>query len=515
MSKYDTIVIGAGHNGLVCGAYLARAGANVLILEARPVVGGACVTEEPWPGFKINTYSYVCGLLRESIVQELELTKYGYEPILYDPQYFLPFPNNEHIFLWVDVKKTVKEIERFSGKDAAKYPKYVKFWEDTPALIEASMMAPPVALKDLLSMFEGADAEDVLRKLMLMSARDFLDEWFESDELKAALCTQGVIGTFAGPRTPGTAYVLAHHSIGNINGQHEVWGFSKGGMGTITQAIAKSAQRFGAEIRLNTPAKRILIENGTVTGVETASGQKFESRVVASAVDANITFNKLVGSEHTTSDFMERIRHIKYRGAALKFNAALNELPDFTARPGKMGPQHTGTVDIVVNMDYVERAFDDAKYGSFSKHPFIEIVFQSAMDPTVAPPGKHTMTCFVQYVPEKFTSGSWEENKPKVAETILSTIEEFAPNIRKALLHHQVLGPEDFERTLGLTGGSIFQGDITPDQLFSFRPVQGWSQYRMPVNGLYMCGSAVHPGGGVVGAPGYLAASTILHDVKK
>jgi phytoene dehydrogenase-like protein len=453
-------------------------------------------------------------LLRESIVDDLELEKFGYEPILYDPQYFLPFPNNEHIFLWVDVNKTVKEIARFSEKDATKYPNYIKFWEDTLALIEASMMAPPVALKDLLSIFEGADAEDLLRKLMLMSARDLLDEWFESDELKAALCTQGVIGTFAGPRTPGTAYVLAHHSIGKINGQHEVWGFSKGGMGTITQALAKSAQRFGAEVRLNTPVRRILVEDEKVAGVETASGQKFESRVVASGVDANITFNTLVGSEHMPSDFMEKVNHIKYRGAALKFNAALDELPDFTAHPGKMGPQHTGTVDIVVSMDYVERAFDDAKYGSFSKHPLIETVFQSAMDPTVAPPGKHTMTCFVQYVPEKFTAGSWEENKPKVAETIISTIEEFAPNIRKALLQYQVLGPEDFERNLGLTGGSIFQGDITPDQLFSFRPVPGWSQYRMPVDGLYMCGSAVHPGGGVIGAPGYLAASTILHDIK-
>ena len=285
-------------------------------------------------------------------------------------------------------------------------------------------------------------------------------------------------------------------------------------MGTITQALTKSAQRFGAEVRLSTPVKQILIEDGKVVGVETASGHKIQCRVVASGVEANVTFNRLVGPDLVPADFMERVNHIKYRGAALKFNAALNELPDFKASPGKMGPQHTGSVDISVSMDYMERAFDDAKYGSFSKHPFIEMLFQSTMDSTVAPPGKHTMTCFVQYVPEKFSSGSWEENKPKVAETVISTIEEYAPNIRKALLQYQVLGPEDFEKNLGLTGGSIFQGDITPDQLFSFRPVPCWSQYRMPVDGLYMCGSAVHPGGGVVGAPGYLAASTIVRDIK-
>jgi phytoene dehydrogenase-like protein len=514
VSRYDAVVVGSGHNGLVCASYLAKRGAKVLVLEKRPIIGGACVTEEPWPGFKINTYSYVCGLLRESIVEELELKKFGYQPILYDPQYFLPFPDKKHIFIWIDMKKTVKEIERYSKKDARAYPRYVEFWENMLQLIEPAMMAPAVPVKDLLSMFEGPEAEDLLRKLLLVSAQDFLDEWFESDELKAVLCTQAVIGTFAGPRTPGTAYVLAHHSIGTLDGEHEVWGFSKGGMGVITTAMARAARHFGAEIRLNSSVRRILVREGKVTGVETASGERIEANVVASGTDANVTFNKLVGPENIPEDFVEKINKIKYRGAALKFNAALKELPNFKALPGSLGPQHRGTADITVSMDYVERAFDDAKYGEFSKHPFIEMVFQSAVDPTVAPPGKHTMTCFVQYVPQSFSKGTWKQNKPKVAETIISTIEEFAPNIRKALLHYQVLGPEDFERDLGLTGGSIFQGDITPDQLFSFRPIPGWSHYRTPVEGLYLCGSAAHPGGGVVGAPGYLAASTILEDVK-
>lgn len=515
MARYDVVVVGGGHNGLVAAGYLSKAGAKVVVLEQRPIVGGACVTEETWPGFKINTYSYVCGLIREEIVKDLQLKKFGYEPILYDPQYFLPFPNKKYLFQWLDMKKTAKEIEKFSKKDAKEYPKYNKFWEDLLQLIEPAMMAPPAPIKDLFSMFEGGDAEDLIRKVLLMSARDFLNEWFESEELKAALCTQAVIGTFAGPYTPGTAYVLGHHSIGTLDGHHEVWGFSRGGMGKITEAIARAAEHFGAEIRANAPVKRILVKDNRVTGVEVTSGEKIEAKLVASAVDANVTFNKLVGPDNVPKDFLERVNKIKYRGAALKFNAALAELPDFKALPGRKGPQHLGTADIAVSMEYMERAFDDAKYGRFSEHPFVEMVYQSAVDPTVAPPGKHTMTCFVQYVPNKFASGTWEDNKPKVADTIISTIEEYAPNIRKALLHYQVLGPQDFEKVLGLTGGSIFQGDMTPDQIFSFRPVPGWSQYRMPVEGLYLCGSATHPGGGVIGAPGYVAATVILGDMKK
>jgi phytoene dehydrogenase-like protein len=448
LAKYDVVVVGAGHNGLICGAYLAKAGAKVLVLESRPLVGGACVTEETWPGFKINTFSYVCGLLRKNVVEDLELMKYGYDPIVYDPQYFLPFPNNKHFFSWVDTDKTVKEIEKFSERDAKTYPKYLNFFSELVQLIEPAMMSPPLAVKDLLSLFEGPEAEDLVRRLLLMSAKDFLNEWFESEEVKAALCGSAVIGTFAGPSTPGTAYVLAHHSLANLNENPEVWGFSRGGMGMITQAMAKSAEHFGANIRVNTAVKKILVEDEKVMGVETVSGEKVEARAVASGVDANVTFNKLVGRDNIRQDFLEKVNRIKYRGACLKFNAALNELPNFKAFPGNNGPQHRGAVDIAPSMDYMERAYYDAIFGKFSEHPFMDTVYQSAVDDSVAPPGKHTMTCFIQYVPEKFSSGTWEENKADIVERILSTFEEYAPNIRKALLHYQILGPEDFERMI-------------------------------------------------------------------
>ncbi len=515
MTQYDVIVIGAGHNGLVCAAYLAKAGAKTLVLESRGVVGGACVTEEPWPGFKINTYSYVTGLLREEIINDLELKKLGYTPILQDPQYFVPFSNGKKIFVWNNVEKTVKEFANFSKKDADNYPKYLKFWDKVLEMLEPYLMMPPVSLNELLAFFKEPEAEELLRELMLTSASDFLDEWFESEEVKTVFATQGIIGTFAGPSTPGTAYVLAHHSVGNIDGVKGVWGFSKGGMGVITQAMAKAVQRFGGEIRVNTPVKRILVKNNKVTGVETEAGEIIEAKVVASNVSAYLTFNKLLAEEDVPQEFLKKVNRIKYRGAALKLNAALNSLPDFKAHPGGLGPQHIAAVEIADNTDYMEHAFDDAKHGEFSRNPFIEAIFQTSLDPTVAPPGKHTMTCFVQYCPIKSKKGYWEENKEQIAETIISKLEEFAPNIRQAILRYQLVTPKDIENNLGLTGGNIFQGDITPDQIFSFRPVTGWCNYRMPIEGLYLCGSAAHPGGGVMGAPGYLAAHTIIEDLKK
>lgn len=515
MADFDVAIVGGGHNGLVAAGYLAKAGAKVIVLEKRSVVGGACVTEEPWPGFRINTFAYVCGLVRPEIVEDLELARFGYEPILYDPQYFVPFPNRKALLLWLDLNRTLKEIAKFSKADAKAYPKYVAFWDEVIELVEPTLMAPPVPIAELFGMFPGPEAERLLRELFLMSAKDFLDEWFESTELKAALVAQAVIGTFLGPRSPGTAYVLGHHSIGVLDGHKEVWGYAKGGMGRITQAMAQSAAHFGAVIRTNAGVDRILVRDGKVQGVETAKGETIRAKAVASGIDAKQTFLKLVPEDAVDAGFRDDVKKIRTTGAALKFNAALDGLPSYRASPGAPKPHHRGTVDILPSMDYVEHAYDEAKYGAFSSHPFVESVFQSAVDPTVAPPGKHTMTCFVQYAPTKLTKTTWERFKPKAAEIILDTIEEYAPNIRKLVRHWQILSPVDIERILGLTGGNIFQGDITPDQIFSFRPVVGWSGYRMPVEGLYLCGSAAHPGGGVVGAAGYNAAQVILEDLKK
>ncbi len=514
MADFDVVVIGGGHNGLVAAGYLAKAGARVVVLEKRPIVGGACVTEEPWPGFRINTYAYVCGLVRPQIVEDLELRRFGYEPILYDPQYFAPFPNRTSLLLWLDLNKTVKEISKFSKADAKAYPKYAAFWDEVIELVEPTLMAPPVPIQDLFAMFSGPQAERLLKELFLMSAKDFLDEWFESDELKAVLVAQAIIGTFLGPRSPGTAYVLGHHSIGVLDGHKEVWGYSKGGMGRITEAMAKAAAHFGAVVRTNAAVKRILVRDGKAVGVETAKGETIHARVVASGIDAKQTFLKLLPADAVDPEFRRDVQKIRTTGAALKFNAALDGLPSYRASPGAPKPLHRGTVDILPSMDYVERAYDEAKYGAFSSHPFIESVYQSAVDPSVAPPGKHTMTCFVQYAPTELVKTTWDRFKPRAAEIILDTIEAYAPNIRKVVRHWQIQAPPDLERTLGLTGGNIFQGDITPDQIFSFRPVPGWSGYRMPMPGLYLCGSAAHPGGGVVGAAGYNAANVILEDLR-
>jgi len=347
-----------------------------------------------------------------------------------------------------------------------------------------------------------------------MSARDFLDEWFESGELKAALSAQAIIGTFMGPYSPGTAYVLGHHNIGILDGHKEVWGYAKGGMGRITEAMARAAEHFGAVVRTNAGVRRILVKDGRAVGVETEAGEMIHAKAVASNLDAKQTFLKLLPPDAVGKEFLDKVRKIRTRGAALKFNAALDALPTFTARPETPGAHHRGTVDIIPSMEYVERAYDEAKFGAFSSHPFVEIQFQSAVDPTVAPPGKHTMTCFVQYAPTELKGTTWDVFKPKAAEVVLDTLEEYAPNIRKVVKHWQVVSPLDMERQLGLTGGNIFQGDITPDQIFSFRPIPGWANYRMPVEGLYLCGSAAHPGGGVVGAAGYNAAHVILEDLR-
>ncbi|MGA7861162.1 MAG: NAD(P)/FAD-dependent oxidoreductase [Thermoplasmata archaeon] len=515
MSQWDVVVVGGGHNGLVAANYLGRAGARVLVLERRPVVGGAAITEETWPGFKINTFSYVAGLMRQEIVDDLELPKYGYRTILYDPQYCMPFPNGRALKLWVDTERAAKEIAKFSVQDARAYPKYVEYWDRVLELIEPVMLAPPAPLAEMFQMFSTPETETVVRDLFLRSAQDLLDEWFESDEVKAVLAPNAVIGTMCGPSTPGTAYVLAHHNVGNLDGHKQVWGFSVGGMGGITQALARAAVANGVQIRTGVAVKNFVVQHGAVTGVETVSGETISAPIVASNADAQTTFLKLAPPGSLSPEFEKEVRGIRSRGAALKFNAALSALPEFTADPGAPSDAHRSTVDIAPSLAYLERGYRDAMEGRFSSQPFIEMLFQSALDPSVAPPGKHTMTCFVQYAPTELRGTDWDSYKSTAAERVLDTIAEYAPNIRRVVEHWQVVTPKDIESTLGMTGGNIFQGDITPDQILSFRPVPGWVQYRTPLPGLYLCGSAAHPGGGVTGAAGHNAAQIILEDWRR
>lgn len=512
----DVIIIGGGHNGLTAAAYLGRAGLRTLVLEKRPILGGACVTEETFPGFKLNTFAYAAGLLRPQIIEELQLAEHGLEIHPFEPQFFTPFPDGKHLFIWADLERTIAEIERFSKQDAKAYRRFEEFWASFFDLVDPTLLAPPPPLADLVGLFRGPEAEDLLRKVMMYSCKDFLDEYFEDDHVKVVLSTQALVGTMAGPRTPGTAYVMGHHLLGQIGEYREVWGWAKGGMGGITEALASAARAAGADLRTSTPVKQILVKGGRATGVELEDGTKLAARAVVSTVDPKLTFLKLVGPDRLPEPFVRGIEAYKTRGAAYKVNAVIKGLPDFTCLPGtNLGPQHTGSIEIVgPNMDYVERAYDEAKYGEPSRHPWFELTIQSAVDPSVTKPGYHVCSMFCQYAPEKLARGKWEERREEMGDRVVETLAEYAPNVPKAVVHRQVLTPKDFEGMLGLTGGNIFQGDVTPDQILSFRPLPGWAEYRTPVEGLYLGGSGAHPGGGVLGAPGHNVAQVVLQDVK-
>lgn len=514
-SQFDAVVVGAGHNGLVAGAYLARQGLKTIILERRPIVGGAAITEELWPGFKVSRLSYAYSLFLPRIVRELELEKNGLELLSYDPDLFVPFPDGRYMFVWNDDKKTAKEIEKFSKHDAKSYFDYLEFWKNMAWLLGPAGEEPPPPLNKFAAMFESPEAQDLLRYLMFSSAKEILDEYFESDEVKAVFAPRGLIGTMVGPMTPGSGYVLGHHVIGGSTGEQGKWGYLKGGMGGLSNAIANSARKLGATIMTNADVSKILVKDKRAVGVQLGDGKTIEAKVVASNADPKQTFLRLVGEEHFERDFVKTVRKIKDQGCVIKINAALKEIPEFKALPGKTpGPQHRGITGIGPSVDYLEKAFDDAKYGRPSEKPFLRVTFHSVTDPELAPPGMYTMSIYSQYFPYHLQNGSWDEIKEEVGQNILNTLAEYAPNVNNAILHKEVLTPLDMERMFSLPKGNIFHMEITPDQMLAFRPVPGWANYRTPIQDLYMCGAGTHPGGGVVGTPGYNAAQTILQDMK-
>ena len=524
-SRYDAIVIGAGHNGLVAACYLARSGLRVLVLERREVVGGACVTEETFPGFKVSTAAYVNSLFQPSIVRDLKLAAYGYEVLARNPSSFTPFLDGRSLLLGPDPDLTRREIAKFSERDAERYPHYEAMLERVAGLVEPTLtMAPPDLLRprlgDLRTLLALAHSFRRLRdgaaeavEVLTGGARPILDRWFESDQLKGTLATDAIIGAMASPSMPGTAYVLFHHVMGEAGGARGVWGYMRGGMGGITQALAAAARDLGVEIPCEAEVARIRVRDSSVAGVALATGDEFDARIVASNADARVTFLRLVERGALPDRFVADVERISYASASLKINVALAELPNFQALPGTSpGPQHRGTIHICPDQDYIERAFDDAKYGRPSAEPVLECTIPSAVDRTVAPPGRHLMSMFVQYAPYELRDGSWDDERERFADRCFDLLDEYAPNFKRSVIDRQVLTPLDLERVFNLSGGNIFQGAMTPGQLFAFRPVPGYARYTTPIHGLYLCGAAAHPGGGVMGACGYNAARAILRD---
>ena len=520
-NQYDIIIIGAGHNGLICAAYLARAGKKVLVLERRHLVGGACVTEEVWPGYHVSTTSYVMSMMQKRVVEELELRDYGWE-VLPTECLFVPFPDGTSFALWEEMDKTIAEVAKFSKRDAEMYPVFQGFLSEAGAFVrELLWMTPPNPtsrrLRDLKGMLVLANKFRKLggklfrfADLMTMSIGDFLDQYFESDKIKAVKAYYGSIGTFLGPRSPGTAYVLLHHLMGDLGGAGG-WGFMRGGMGAITKAIAASAARHGAAFRTEAEVDRVLIRNGRATGVALRSGEEISSKVVISNADPKTTFLKLVDEAALPGDFLQEIRNYRTYSTAFKINLALAEPPRYVAfDPPALGIEYPTYVHIGPSMDYLEKAYDDAKYGRPSRRPFVTVCLPTWVDPDMAPTGKHVLNLFGGHAPYTLNGTTWEEERDKFADNVIETLAEYAPNLKGAVIHRQILVPPDLERIYGLPQGHIFHGELTLDQLFFLRPVAGYADYRSPIKGLYQCGSGTHPGGGVMGMSGHNAAREVL-----
>jgi phytoene dehydrogenase-like protein len=524
-AEYDAVVIGGGHNGLTNAAYLARAGVRVLVLEKRHVLGGAAVTEEIFPGFKYSVCSYVVSLLRPEIIRELNLPGHGLE-ILPLESTCTPLLNGDHLMRWADHDLTRRELYRHSPRDADAYDEFGELLYQLAYAVKPLLSMIPsdfTSLKprDLLGLgklarhMSGLDPATfhALHKLMTMSSADFLDEWFETDALKATLAASGIIGTFMGPRSPGTAYVLLHHYMGEIDGVFRAWGFPRGGTGAVSEAIASAARGFGATTRTEATVTNILVQDGHVRGVALDSGEEINARIVVSALDPNRTFLGLTDARHLPDEFVNTIRRYKTRGSSGKVNLSLSALPEFTCLPGTKAHLR-GAVSISPSVEYLEHAYDDAKWGQYSRRPYMDILIPSMIDPTMAPPGHHVMSIFVQYAPSSLAGGWDDRQRDAFGDTVIKTLAEYAPNLEDIIMHKQVLTPWDLEQEFGLTGGNIFHGELDLHQLFFLRPAAAWANYTTPIANLYQCGSGTHPGGGVSGASGRLAAQTVLRGLR-
>ncbi|SEP94134.1 Phytoene dehydrogenase-related protein [Solimonas aquatica] len=536
MRRYDAIIVGAGHNGLVCAAYLARAGRKVLLLERRGIVGGAAVSEEIAPGYRASTASYLVSLLLPAVACELRLKDFGYRVLTRNPSSFTPLPDGRSLLMGPDEALNQREIAKFSARDAQAYPRYEAWLTRIAEALEPALEDIPPELLPLPADYRHRGLLDRLRnlaralrfhramrklgaelpsalELIVGPARPILDRWFESEALKVTLATDAIIGAMAPPSAPGTGYVLLHHVMGTAGGARGVWGYVEGGMGALTQALWRSAQSLGAQLKLDAPVARVLVQGERAVGVQLESGERIEAGCVISNATPAITFLKLLEAGVLPEAFRSAVQRIDYSSAVMKINLALSELPDFTCLPGRaLGPQHRGTIHISPTLEYLERAYEDARRGAPSREPVIEMTLPTSVDQTLAPAGHHIAQLFVQYAPYALAQGGWDELAGPFAQRCIEAVNAYAPNFAASVLHRQLLSPLELERRFALTGGNIFHGAMSLHQLFGFRPVPGWGDYRTPLKGLYLCGAGAHPGGGVSGAPGRNAAQVVLQD---
>ena len=532
VNAYDAIVIGGGHNGLVAGAYLAKAGARAVVLEARHKTGGAAATDAPWPEapeFKVTTYSYVMSLMPDTIIRDLDLKRHGYKVYPMGP-YFQAWPDGRSLMIFADdAKRNHDQIGRFSKKDAETMPRWDAWLGDLAKVMGPLLMTVPPRLgsmkpADLVAQgklgwkLRGLGPQKVgdLTRLMTMSISDLLNDWFESEEVKACMAVNGIIGTWAGPDAPGTAYVMAHHSIGDVGDGHlGGWGFPEGGMGAVADACRRSAEELGATVRTNARVQQILIRNGEAYGVVLDNDEELLAPVVVTACHPKVTFLKQIERKELPPDFVRDIENWKCRSGVVKINLALAELPNFTTIPGtNLQEHHTGSVELCLSTDYAETAFQEARSGIPATRPFVDGVIPTVFDKTLAPEGKHIFSMFTQWVPHEWSEAPYREELEAYADRVIDGYTELAPNLKGSILHRQVIGPYDMEQELGLIGGNIFHGELSVDQLFHMRPAPGYADFRTPVNGLYQASSACHAGGGVCGVPAYLAVKQILGDRK-
>ncbi len=521
--SYDAIIIGGGHNGLTCAAYLAKAGRNVLVLERRHLVGGAAVSEEVYPGFTYTVFSYVVSLLRPEVIRELELAKHGLHIVPLDSAW-VPMENGDQFGSYADPASAREEVRRHSKRDAEMLPKYNEMMYQMVSAVKPILAyVPPEptnpgvrgarTLLDFGKHLKSLDKKTFhyFSKIMTMSADDFLAEWIETDVIRALMGMNGIIGTKLGVKSPGTAYVLLHHYMGELDGAFTAWGSQKGGTGGVSDAIASAATSYGAQIRCNAPVDHVIVKNGRAIGVVLEDGEEIYAKTIASAADPYVTFRKLIDEKELPEDLVSAIDKFKFRGSSGKVNLALDAAPKFSAMadPSLL----RSSVVICPSVDYIEQAYDDAKYGAFSKRPFIDVNIPTMVDPSMAPPGKHVMSCFVQYASYDMPEyGNREQQREAFGNAVIDTLSDFTPNLKDIILHKQVLTPWDIEQEISLTEGNIFAGELTLDQLFFFRPAAGWADYRTPIRNYYQCGSGTHPGGGITSGPGRLGALEILRD---